>query len=129
MSLKNFLLILAAVAIGSVVGLTLMVVAVVFALTAPARAHDGYETECCDNRHCALYPEDAVVRDGAFWVLRDGTRIHARLTRPSASIGKKGFHLCRWKEGESIPGNYHPTLTVHPKQKQIFFYVPDPDVF
>lgn len=90
-----------------------------------ASAHDGYENECCDHRHCAPYPAHDVRRDGADWILKDGRRIPAASTRHSSRIGKRGFHLCDWNSGDTIPGHYERSTLVHPKGKPVCFYTPD----
>lgn len=35
-------------------------------LAGKARAHDGYEPECCNNVHC--HPIPAPARSGAYWL-------------------------------------------------------------
>lgn len=92
-------------------------------IASPARAHDGYEPECCNNVHCK--PIASPARQGAFWVLPDGRRFQAGTTRHSSVIGKTGFHLCEWGERESIPQTYEQTRIVQPKGRPVCLYVPE----
>jgi hypothetical protein len=94
-----------------------------FAVASPARAHDGYEPECCNEVHCRPIPPPA--RDGAYWVLPDGRRFLAGTTRHSSVIHKTGFHLCEWRQGETIPNSYEQTRIVQKIGTPVCLYVPD----
>ena len=102
-----------------------MVALMGLALVGRARAHDGYEPECCNNVHCKPIP--APARQGAYWVLPDGRRFQAGTTRHSSVIGKTGFHLCEWQEGEPIPRTYEQTRIVQKIGTPVCLYVPDAD--
>lgn len=91
----------------------------------PARAHDDYEAECCNNKHCAPLASDKLHREGPYWVLADGRKILAGTTRSSRLIGKTGFHLCDWQPGDSIPPTYEKQTLVEPKGRPVCLYVPD----
>ena len=108
----------------TVVGRALLAfVAICVCLIWAARAHDGYEPECCNNVHC--HPIAAPARSGAYWILPDGRRFIAGSTRNSSTIGKTGFHLCEWQPNETPPSNYEPSRIVQPKNKPVCLYVPD----
>lgn len=99
------------------------VLALTLALASESRAHDGYETECCDNRHCRPIPP--LERRGAAWVLPDGRSFPAGSTRASSSIGKLGFHLCEWLPGEKPLHGYEPSRIVQKIGTPVCLYVPD----